>query len=203
MVAKSPNKKHATVCASTSQKCLKKPSGAIMPGKKILKKPSSAPQGAGKDGAGTRSVEILYTSTALMIGLRLMMVNSAAEIPELQDVAWIRDNYQTVHKAMCRSGKGEGNDFEICENMFTKFNNISLAELKAGPGYCTRFLSDMTKGGDLNSALASMSSAEKQKLIGHTSMSVGDIVCLQSKSASKYYLCVGDGFDLALVVNLT
>ena len=81
------------------------------------------------------------------------------------------------------------NDFvsnkEVCELIFAKLNRISTDDLKSLPGYKATFIQDTVDVDRTDTGH-----------IGHTSMSVGDIVTIEDKDSldRRVYFCDDVGF---------
>ena len=132
-----------------------------------------------------KKIHVLYKNTNIVvraIGGYNSLINSELVVGDgLSNSLWIDKNYSHVFFAEMPSDSFD--DSEICESIYRKLNQITTQDLKDLSGYNGTFL---PSGVDYNT----------EGYIGHTSMSVGDIVVIKDTETFKerHYLCDNYGF---------
>ena len=132
-----------------------------------------------------KKIHVLYKNTNIIVkamGGYNSLIDSELNVDSgLSNCLWIDKNYSHVFFAEMPSDSF-GNS-EICESIYRKLNQISTQDLKDLTGYNATFL---PSGVDFTT----------EGYIGHTSMSVGDIVVITDTETYKdnYYLCDSVGF---------
>lgn len=100
------------------------------------------------------------------------------------DNDFINENYSNVAIHNLPESHPWGNDYGLCEALWTKHNEISTDELKQSKGFDAVYTHDVEN-----------SNWEDKGYIGHTFMYVGDIITIENESGeTKVYFCDRIGF---------
>ena len=139
------------------------------------------------------SIKVLYANTNISLdvmmgyenGVERLMVSEGIWI----DYDYIENNYSQVLALYLDQEFLAPAD--VCESIFRKLNRITTERLTQQVNFDAQFLpenKEYTESG----------------YIGHTSMSVGDIVIIETKEAKRIYFCDNYGFkDITLDVKVS
>ena len=130
-----------------------------------------------------QSIKVLYANTNISLDVMMgydraverMMVSEGASL----DYDYIDQNYSQVFAIFPEGEFLEPN--EVCESLFNQLNTISTEDLKQKPNFLAKFLPNDKE-------------YTERYFIGHTSMSVGDIIIIEAEGARRVYFCDNYGF---------
>ncbi len=125
-----------------------------------------------------QSIKVLYANTNISLDV-MMGHERAVERGASLDYDYIENNYSQVFAIFPEGDFLAPN--EVCEALFNRLNRVSTEDLKQKPNFDAQFLPDNKE-------------YTENGYIGHTSMSVGDIVIIETKEARRIYFCDNYGF---------
>tara|TARA_R100000808_G_scaffold12610_1_gene31334 strand:+ start:4304 stop:4774 length:471 start_codon:yes stop_codon:yes gene_type:complete len=98
---------------------------------------------------------------------------------------FIQDNYSNVAVFELPTEHPWYSNNGVCEQLYDKFNRIATSDLKTSNGFDAQYIQDATHD-----------DPKVKGFIGHTSMSVGDIVTIMDTITceTKVYFCDSVGF---------
>ena len=109
---------------------------------------------------------------------------------------FVQDNYSNVAVYVLPEDHPWEDDKGLCERLFHKHNNITTDELKESSGFGAKYIQDAQHDDPNSSNDLNVIRTQVKGYIGHTSMSIGDIVSVLNHNTgeTKVYFCDDVGF---------